>query len=68
MAYERINPDVALKKLDTFRQKMAIGEINPGSPDWIVRMCQSYIAGLAGYSDRATWVEKIKDLQEKGEL
>ncbi len=58
-----IDPDIALKKLDRFREKMQKGEIRPGSPDWIVRMCQSHIAGMAGYPNRATWVEKIKALK-----
>ena len=49
-----INPDIALKKLDRFRKKMAKGEIQPGCPDWIVRMCQGHIAVMAGYPDRAT--------------
>lgn len=49
----------ALKELEIFRIKILTGKINPGTPDWIIRMCQAKVANLTKYNDRVSWIAKI---------
>jgi len=49
----------ALKELETFRIKILTRKITPGTPDWIIRMCQAKVANLTKYNDRVSWMAKI---------
>lgn len=50
-----------LGRIEGFRKAMEKGEIHPGCADWVVRMCESYIAEAAGYRNRESWE---RDAQE----
>lgn len=52
-----------LKKLEDFRIKMIKGEITEGCSDWIVRMCQAYVAE-EHFKNRMEW-SIILRLEEK---
>lgn len=51
-----------LKEMEDLRQKLARREIEPGSPDWVVRYCQAIVAGQTRFLDRASWVEQLREI------
>lgn len=50
-----------LEKLEAFREKLDSGEINEGTCDWAIRMCESYVADYSQYKNRASWVQVLRE-------
>ena len=50
-----------LEKLEVFRNKLSNGEMQPGCPDWIVRMCEATVADYSQFRTRADWIKQIKE-------
>ncbi|WP_339193494.1 hypothetical protein [Paenibacillus sp. FSL W8-1287] len=48
-----------LAELEAFRKRIESGEVQEGSSDWTIRMCQAHIA--KGYFEtRIEWSEELK--------
>ena len=58
-----------LSKLENFRLKLRNGEIQDGSADWVVRMCQAHIAE-EHYTNRNQWTssEEVQDIYKNYSL
>ena len=48
-----------LKKLEAFRAKLEAREIQPGTVDWTVRMCQAMVADYTQFDSRADWKKEL---------
>jgi len=48
-----------LSKLENFRQRMQDGTTQPGTADWVARVCQAIVAE-GHYNDRVDWVTALK--------
>lgn len=47
-----------LKRLESFREKINKGEIQEGTSDWIIRMCEAEVA-QGHFENRSQWTNKI---------
>ena len=50
-----------LGKLEKYRQKLESGELTPGNPDHVVRMCQAHVADYGNFKDRVEWIQELRD-------
>lgn len=51
---------IILDKLETFRKKLASGEISEGCADWTVRTCQAIVAEDS-FKNRVEWTEELRN-------
>ena len=49
-----------LEKLERFRTQIENNEIQCGSPNWIVRMCEAAVTDYTQWDDRATWLKELQ--------
>ncbi len=52
-----------LGELERYRQKLETGELYPGNPDHVVRMCQAHVATYGNFEDRAEWIQSLRDYE-----
>lgn len=50
-----------LQDLEIFRHKLNCGETQAGGADWVVRACEAIVAEHAGYNNRATWAQELRE-------
>jgi hypothetical protein len=62
----KIDNIITLKKLEDFRIKLENGEIKAGCADWVIRMCQAFIAEEY-FANRVEWCNILK-YQEKARI
>ncbi len=60
-----------LAKLENYRQKIDSGELEPGTTDHTIRMCQAQVAELSDFRNRVSWVGALRSrayLTKNGEI
>jgi len=50
-----------LKELESFRAKLAIGELQEGRADSIIRLCEAIVADHTQWDTRAAWIAALKN-------
>jgi len=48
-----------LEQMESFRKKLESGEMQAGSLDWTVRICEAIVAEYTQFKDRASWEKEI---------
>lgn len=48
-----------LNELEGFRLRLETNQIQTGTPDWIVRMCEAIVADYTQWETRADWLSAI---------